>query len=360
MHIENDRITMRCPDNWHAHFRQGQLMIYLILIFIQNGWWRRVLAEPNTVPPKLTGKEASDYRKEITDIARQCKNGEAFQPVATIQITETTSAEMIREAYEYGVKVCKVYPRYVTTHSENGVVDYTKIYPALAECERLGMVVQFHPEHPSYEVMGRLKEEAFIAILEAIRKAFPRLKISVEHVSSRVMINWVKAQDEFVGASLTIHHKLQTADDLAGYSKASGGLVCVHDGAFKPGAKDPEDRDAVREAALSGNPKFWYGGDDAAHLKSKKETARCACGAWNTIAALPLLIALFESAGRLEFLEAFLSEHGSKFYGYPLNEGTVTFERKKWTIPAECEVPGMGDSIVPFFAGREMDWKLVA
>jgi len=358
---DGNQLEMRQPDNWHAHFRQGELLQFLVPVFIMYGWCGRVVAEPNTVPPILTGAEAVEYGKLIHEVAYREHYGtwgHNFEPVVTIQITEQTTPEIVRDAHTQGVRVCKVYPRYVTTHSENGVVHYRNIYPALQVAEELGMVVQFHPEHPSYDVVGRLKEEAFIGILEGIHKEFPRLKISVEHVSSKAMVYWVKAQDEMVGASVTVHHLYQTADDLAGYSERSGGLCLVHDGAFKPGAKDPEDRAAILEAVLSGNPKFWYGGDDAWHLKSKKHCARVACGAGNTIASISLLISLFEKAGQLDKLEPFLSEHGAKFYGYPISEDTITLERHLWVVPNELEIPELKDSAVPFYAGETMEWAI--
>ncbi len=356
---EGKTLTMRAPDNWHAHFRQGQLLQYLVKVFIDSGWRHRVVAEPNTLPPKLTGVLAMEYALEISHYAKGIEGGKKFQPIATIQLTEETTREMIYDAFLLGVRVIKVYPRYVTTHSANGVVDYTKIYPALSYAEQLDMVVQFHPEHPSYDVMGRRKESEFRKILIDIVRKFPLLKVSVEHVSSADMVQWVKDQSDAVGASITIHHLYVTSDDLNGYSERSGGLICVHDGGFKPGAKDPEDRTAVQNAAFSGDKKFWYGGDDAAHLKSKKECARASCGAWNTIPALPMLISLFEKHGFLSNLERFISENGARFYSLPLNKEKVSFVRESWKVPMECEVPGLNDSIVPFFAGEEMEWKLL-
>ncbi len=352
-------IRMRLPDNWHVHFRQGLLLVFLVTFFIKYGWRMRLVAMPNTQPANLTGKMAREYADEIERVAHGIPGGEKMVAVATMQITEATTGNMIRDAFANRVRVFKVYPRYVTTHSENGVVDYTLIYPALAVVEALGGVAEFHSEHPSYSIIGRLKEEMFIFILDDIRQHFPKLRISVEHVSSKVMIQWVKVQPDNVGASLAIQHMTVTSDDLNGYSQRSGGLLCVHDGGFKPGAKDPEDREAIIDAATSGNPKFWYGGDDAAHLKSKKECARPACGAWNTIAALSMLISLFIKRGCLERLEAFLSEFGARFYGYPINEETLSVARVEWVVPKEVPVPELNDSIVPFYAGETMDWEVV-
>lgn len=361
MIIREDRnqITMRAWDKWHAHFRQEALQKFMVETFLKYGWRHRVVAEPNTDPPILTGKMAITYCREIEKLACQFPASEHFQPVPTIQITEETTAPTIHEAFVLGVKVAKIYPRYVTTGSEHGVVDYTKTYPALEMAQDKKVIVQFHPEHPSYGVMGRKKESAFRSILDDIRRRFPDLKISVEHVSSADMVMWVMDQPQNVGAGITVQHIYLTADDLSGYSKRSKGLVCVHDGAFKPGAKDPQDREAVCEAALSGNPKFWSADDDAWHLRSKKECARSACGAANTIAAPSMLLSFFEENGKLEAAEPFLSEFGAKFYGFELNKETVTFVREEWIVPEEIPIPKLKDSVIPWFAGETMQWKLV-
>ncbi len=129
----------------------------------------------------------------------------------------------------------------------------------------------FHGEHPSDEIEGLNKEAGFTAILDRIRARFPTLKLTMEHITSRAAVDWVKAQDEHVGASITVHHLFTTVDDVLGYSKASGGLMRVHCGC-KPQPKWRDDRAALNEIVLSGHPRFFYGGDDAAHLRGRKES----------------------------------------------------------------------------------------
>ncbi len=363
MNISEDinTVILRLPDNWHAHFRQEKLLEFLVPYFVNHGWRRRVVGEPNTLPAILTGPQAVAYKDSIEAIAKTFTQGQYFELVMTIQITESTTPKMVREAFACGVRIVKIYPRYVTTHSENGVLDYLKIYPALHVVAELGMVAQFHSEHPSYDVIGRLKESAFRAILSLITAAIPSLKISVEHVSSRDMVEWVKDQGENVGAGVTVQHIYLTSDDLSGYSRRSKGKICVHTGAFKPGAKDPEDRAAIQEVILSGHPRFWYAGDDAAHLLSAKQAPNdCPCGVWVTIPALSLVLSFFESRGKLEKAEPFLSEFGARFYGYELNEGELVLRRSEWIVPTEVPVPALNDSIIPFFAGEKMDWQIVA
>ena len=72
--------------------------------------------------------------------------------------------------------------------------------------------------------------------------------------------------------------------------------------------------------------------------------------------ALESYAEVFEEEGRLEGLEAFASEHGPRFYGLALNEGSVTLERREFLVP---EATGQnGHSVVPFKAGETLRWRL--
>lgn len=345
---------MRIPDNWHAHFRQGETLAFLTQAFIENGWRGRIVAMPNTQPPKLTGLEAMDYRDEISYLGRGVFGSAEFTPVPVIQITEQTTPEVVHRAARLGVVAGKFYPYFVTTNSENGIKNYEKVYPALVAMQEQGMVAQFHPEDPSHDVEGLEKEKSFIAILDRIVRRFPRLRIVVEHVTSAAAVEWVNAQSPNVAATVTAHHLFNTVDDVLGYSERSCGKMRVHDGC-KPQAKHRADRDALRRVVLYGNQKFFYGGDDAFHTKDSKEKEG-SCGVWNTISAIPLLIELFSEAGVLEKLEPFLSVYGARFYRVQLNRGTVSFARSRWAVPKTVESPG-GEG-VPYYYGQELEWKI--
>ena len=197
----------------------------------------------------------------------------------------------------------------------------------------------------------------FVSFLLAERTAEnPLVPFSVFNDRNRVatLLSW------FLGGGVLLTVTVMVgllAQDVLGYSAASGGLMRVHCGC-KPQPKRRDDRDALRNAAFSGEPRFFYGGDDAAHLKRNKEAAASACGVWNTAAALPLLVALFEQHGRLDGLEPFVSEFGAAFYGYPLNSETVSLVRETWTMPHE--VPALDDAIVPMWAGEPLAWRVDA
>ena len=351
-------LSLRAPDNWHAHFRDGALLDFLVPTFLEAGWRRRIVAEPNTTPPNLTGPQAVAYRERIEARARAFDPATTLEIVPVIQITESTTGETVREAQGCGVRVGKVYPFMVTTHSGNGVRDYDRIYPALEAAEALGTIVQFHGEHPAEDVEGLRKEAAFTAILDRIRHRFPRLRLTMEHITSRAAVDWVSAQGDGVGASITVHHLYTTVDDVLGYSPRSRGLMRVHCGC-KPQPKWRDDKMALIDVARSGHPRFFYGGDDAAHLRRNKEAAAAACGVWNTSVALPLLASLFEERGALDRLEPFVSDFGAAFYGYPPSRETVTLRRESWRVPEEVAVAALGDSIVPMWAGETVAWRVL-
>src|SRR5690606_4368743 len=108
-----------------------------------------------------------------------------------------------------------------------------------------------------------------------------------------------------------------------------------------PVLKRETHRQALIEAATSGDKRFFLGTDSAPHTRGSKEQA-CGCaGCYTAFHAMALYATAFEAAGRLDALEGFASVNGPAFYGLPLNEGTLTLRRASTRIPDE--IP-MGDT----------------
>ncbi|MCX6722157.1 MAG: dihydroorotase, partial [Candidatus Staskawiczbacteria bacterium] len=237
-----------------------------------------------------------------------------------------------------------VYPIGVTTNSQNGVQDFKRIYGVLEAMQECGMLLLLHGESPKPEVFCMEREKKFHSTLISIAEKFPDLKIVLEHITTSDSVDIVKMFDN-VAATITIHHLMITLDDVV------GGMLSPHH-FCKPIAKRPQDRMALREAAFSGSPKFFYGGDSAPHLKEKKECA-CGCaGVFNAPVALPLLVQLFEEFCRLDLLENFASTFGARFYGLPRNTKRIQLVKQDWTVPSEYS------GIVPFMAGKTLHWKM--
>ena len=182
------------------------------------------------------------------------------------------------------------------------------------------------------------------AHLELIKKQFPKLKIVLEHISTEAAVRSVETLKN-VAATITVHHLRLTLDDVV------GGLISPHN-FCKPIAKRPHDREVLLMAATSGNPKFFYGGDSAPHLKSRKECSQGCAGIFNAPVALPMLTQIFDEHDALEFLEDFVSKFGAKFYGLPQNPETIELIKQDWVVPEEY------DGIVPFMAGQTLHWQV--
>ena len=366
MIIEPNRIVMRRPDNWHCHWRQGNLLHFMVRQLMLAGYGR-VNGMPNTDPPILNVDQAQRYAEQfkrihekLERVGRVCSGfiNPDLTPVPAIQILEETGSAIIAEAVQRGFRHFKIYP-FGVTNSRSGVRNYRLLEPVFKIAEECGAVLSFHAENPDRGVVGREKEAAFIPTAEWIVKRFPSLRIIIEHAGDRRMIKWVQSQSAYVAATLTPHQAEICQDDYIGYSERSGCRGHTRF-AFKPTAKDKEDCVAVLTAATSGDPHFFFGGDDAPHLQRDKG-ADHNCGAFHTIEAVPRWIELFERMGALPKLEDFLSRFGASFHGWPLNQSEVTFVREPWEVPRLYEVHGVegaSDGVEPYLAGERMEWRL--
>lgn len=340
-------IRIRRPDDFHIHFRRGNLLKMVVPHTAR--YFGRALVMPNTKPKHIgTGEQALEYRKEIFSAL----NGFDFIPLMTIQVTHEMTPEMVRIASQCGVVAGKIYPMGVTTNSENGVTDFNALYPVYREMEKIGMVLSLHGESPSCNVEGLRKEQNFLPILQIIAHDFPKLRIVLEHITTEEAVSVVASLDQNVSATVTVHHLFLELDDVIGYSRRTKGYMQPHH-FCKPIAKHRRDRQALIDAVTSGNPKFFYGGDSAPHTESYKEAKDVCAGIFNAPVALPLLAQLFEEQECLEKLDPFVSRFGADFYQIPYNREHIKLVEKEW------EVPPIYGEVVPFMAGEKLRWKVV-
>lgn len=314
----------------------------------------RALVMPNLGRPVATGSAASLYRGVIRMFAP------GFEPLMTIKLLDSTTPEVIGSAKAAGVVAAKLYPRGVTTNSDDGVSDPLALGPVYEAMQEGGMVLCLHGETPGVFCMDR--EAAFLDTLGELVVRYPKLKIVLEHVTTSQAVSFVLLAPETVAATITVHHLVLTLDDVV------GDKIQVHH-FCKPIAKTPKDRTILRRAATRGSPKFFLGTDSAPHLIRDKHCASGCAGVFSAPVALPILAQVFEEEGCLDALEAFTSVHGANFYGLPLNEGTIELVREPWTVPSSYRVsrvedlhqdPAVTDNRVrPLYAGRELPWKVV-
>ncbi|MDP3724934.1 MAG: dihydroorotase, partial [Nanoarchaeota archaeon] len=261
---------------------------------------------------------------------------------------DNTTPEMIEYARKAGAVAGKVYPLGVTTNSDEGLrnfesPDITRTFEKMRE---VGMILLLHGEIDKEKTLVTKREEVFLPTLQGLAKKFPKLKIVLEHVSSKKGVRVIEDLSENVAATITAHHLVLTLNDVIGYG------IQPHN-ACMPTPKDFEDCDALLEAATSGNKKFFLGSDSAPHPREKKECKKGACGVF-TAPVLPALLAeIFERAGRLDRLENFTSGFGAEFYGLPRNTETITLTKGEWLVPEQY------GNVVPFKAGEKLSWRQI-
>ena len=337
--MASQTLTIRRPDDWHVHLRDGEMLKRVAPCTARQ--FARAIVMPNLVPPIATVAAANAYRERISEAA-----GPGFTPLMTCYLTDAADPDEIAGGYDQGTWVAaKLYPANATTNSAFGVTDVRNIYPALERMQKIGMVLCVHGEvtDPDIDVFDR--EAVFIdRVLGPVTRDFPELKIVFEHVTTANAVQFVESMGANIAATVTPQHLIINRNAIF-----AGGLrphfYCL------PVAKREEHRLAVRKAATSGSTKFFLGTDSAPHAREAKESA-CGCaGIFNAPFALESYAAVFEEDGALDKLEAFASEHGPRFYGLPLNEGTITLQHD------EVEVPEEVAGLVPFHAGERLAWK---
>jgi len=341
-------LTIQRPDDWHLHVRDGDALRTVIAHTARQ--FGRAIIMPNLKPPVTDTDAALHYRQRILDALPA---GSRFEPLMTLYLTDTTSPDTIRVAQASGVvKAVKYYPAGATTHSDAGVTRIENTWPALEAMQEAGIPLLVHGEvtDPDVDIFDR--EAVFIEqVLQPIVKRFPALKIVLEHITTRQGIAFVTDMPETIAGTLTAHHLLLNRNALF-----VGGVrphyYCL------PILKREQHRQALLDAATSGNPKFFLGTDSAPHPQQAKESA-CGCaGLYTAHAAIELYAEAFEQAGALDKLEGFANHFGADFYGLPRNDDTITLTREDWAVPDYY--PMGSDKLIPMRAGETLHWKLAA
>ncbi|SEQ98207.1 dihydroorotase [Amphritea atlantica] len=341
-------LTIRTPDDWHLHFRDGDMLAETVPATARC--FQRAIVMPNLVPPVVNAQMAQAYRTRI-EAARP--SGSTFEPLMTLYLTNATSGEDIIQAKAAGVVAAKLYPAGATTNSAAAVTDLEAMYPVFEVMAEQGMPLLVHGEVTDHHIDIFDREKEFIdQKMSKIVARFPQLKVVFEHITTADAAHFVLDASDNVAATITPQHLLLNRNDLL------VGGVRPHNFCL-PVLKRNTHQAVLRQMVQSGSPKFFLGTDSAPHAKEAKENA-CGCaGCYSAWSAIELYAHVFEELGVLEKLEGFASNFGADFYGLPRNEGTITLIREEWTLPEEITLPD-GRPIVPFFAGQKVRWKLQA
>lgn len=342
-----DRLTLIRPDDWHVHLRDGAMLASVVGDSARR--FGRAIVMPNLKPAVRTTQQALHYRERILAALGE---GARFEPLMTLYLTDDTPPEEIARAKLSGrVLGVKLYPAGATTNSAEGVTRLSRCFHALEKMEELGIALLVHGEStdPAIDVFDR--EKAFIEeVLGPTLDRFPGLKVVMEHITTRDAVQFIEVTGANVAATITAHHLLLNRNALF-----LGGIRPHH--YCLPVLKREEHREALVEAAVSGNPKFFLGTDSAPHPRGAKESA-CGCaGVYTAHAAIELYATAFEEAGALDRLEGFASRFGAQFYGLDLNEERITLVREEWRVPEDIDLGG--EKLVPLRAGETLPWKLL-
>ncbi|KZV65811.1 Dihydroorotase [Peniophora sp. CONT] len=344
----SDSIAIASPADFHVHLRQGALS-ELVTPHVRQGGFRLAYVMPNLTPPITTTDQALEYKKKLQAVDPD------VEYMMTLYLSPDLTPDEIRKAHKAGIAGVKSYPKGVTTNSDGGIESYEVYYPVFEAMEEVDMVLNLHGEVPSdaaANIHVLNAEPTFLPHLKKLHERFPRLRIVLEHATTRAAVEAVKSLGDTVACTITAHHLALTVDDWAGQSFH----FC------KPVAKYPDDREALREVIREGHPRFFLGSDSAPHPAHKKAVASpdhgCAAGVYTSAILLPLTAHLLESFGALDKLEGFVSTFGRRFYKRETTSAAekVTLKRSPQTVQADF-VAG-DEKVVPFWSGKKLDWSI--
>ncbi|MER0203786.1 MAG: dihydroorotase [Nitrosomonas sp.] len=342
-------ITFTRPDDWHLHLRDSEQLRAVLPHTAKQ--FARAIVMPNLRPPVVTVEMALAYHARIL-AALPAALQSSFEPLMTLYLTDNTApAEIVRAKKSGVIHGVKLYPAGATTNSDAGVTDIAKCYATLAAMEQNNLPLLVHGEVTDADVDVFDREKVFIdRILAPLTHRFPGLRIVFEHVTTRDAVQFVAAASGHIAATITAHHLLLNRNAIF-----QGGIRPHH--YCLPVLKREIHRQALLDAATSGNPKFFLGTDSAPHAQMNKENA-CGCaGIFTAHAAIELYAAAFEQAGALNKLEAFASFHGADFYQLPRNTSSITLKKESWIVPEQFDFAG--EQLIPLYAGNPLNWKLL-
>ena len=342
-----DRLTFTRPDDWHVHLRDGAMLEDVVNYTARQ--FARAIIMPNLSPPVTTAQAGRDYRDRIMAALDPSLD---FTPLITCYLTDNISADEVIGGHKDGVfTACKLYPANATTNSAHGVTDIKNIYPVLEAMQKAGMPLLVHGEvtHSQIDIFDR--EAVFIEdVMTPLLADMPELKVVFEHITTAEAASFVDSAGDNIAATITPHHLEFNRNAIF-----QGGIrphkYCL------PIAKREKHRLALRKVATSGSEKFFLGTDTAPHAISAKESA-CGCaGIFNAPHAIESYAKVFDEENALDKLEGFASLHGPKYYGLPVNKGTITLERKPQNVPEKLTLSET--NIIPFHAGETLAWSIV-
>ncbi|ALB62385.1 Dihydroorotase [Cronobacter condimenti 1330] len=346
MTVQSQVLKIRRPDDWHVHLRDGDMLKTVVPYTSET--YGRAIVMPNLAPPVTTVEAAIAYRQRILDAVPE---NHTFEPLMTCYLTDTLDANELERGFQEGVfTAAKLYPANATTNSSHGVTSIDNIMTVLERMEKLGMPLLVHGEVTHSEVDIFDREARFIeTVMEPLRARLTGLKVVFEHITTKDAADYVREGNARLAATITPQHLMFNRNHmLAGGIRPH--LYCL------PILKRNVHQQALRELVASGCERVFLGTDSAPHARHRKE-ASCGCaGCFNAPSALGAYATVFEEMNALQHFEAFASLNGPRFYGLPVNDGTVELVREESVMPEVIDIAD--DTLVPFLAGEAVRWTV--
>jgi len=341
------KITITKPDDWHVHLRDNFILNRVINYTGQ--FYKRAIIMPNLYNPIVDCKKSIAYRDRILKSMKfNCK----FQPLMTCYLTESTSIkELERGFYEKIFIAAKLYPIRSTTNSNKGIKKIDNVYFILKRMEEIGMPLLIHGEETDLNIDIYDRESKFIEnTLKPLRLKFPKLKIVLEHITTKEAIDYIKENDPFyLSATITPHHLMFNRNDMLIHG-IKPYFYC------SPILKRKNHQIALRQAIARGDKHFFLGSDTAPHLDHHKINKTGQAGIFNAPSSLLAYITVFEEMNALNQFESFCSKNGPKFYNMPINKEKITFVRKPFKVIKKIQIGN--NIIIPFLSGQTLNWSV--
>lgn len=348
-------IELGLTADMHVHLRDGEMM-ELVAPTVYEGGISVAYVMPNLAPPITTLERVQKYKSDLQALAPKT----TF--LMSLYLCKDLTPELIHSAAKAkAIHGVKCYPAGVTTNSSAGVDpnDFTPFYPIFKALEEENLVLNLHGEKPpakDEDIHVLNAEPMFLPALEKLAHDFPRLKIILEHCTTKAAVDTVRrlhAENPAskVAATITAHHLSLTIDSWAGNPIN----FC------KPVAKLPADMRALVDAATSGEPCFFFGSDLAPHpIESKAKHVGVCAGVYTQSHAVAYLAEVFAAADKLDKLVAFVSENGRAFY--EIADSDVVCKERAVLVKRENNVPDVigsaGLTVVPFKAGDKLQYTV--
>jgi dihydroorotase len=345
--IKPTSFTIPLPHDFHHHFRDdGRLATVAQIVSTK---YAKVLAMPNLTPPICTVEQALSYRQRI--LAHSLSKD--FDPLMTLYLTDLTQVQEIEKMPLTKVVACKLYPQGATTNSHFGVTNVTKLTEVLQKMSDLGIILCVHGEQVGPQIDPFDRERLFIEQeLQWLITTFPKLKIVLEHITTKEAVEFVLQAGDNVAATITPQHLVYDRSALFSSAGFRPHLYCLP--ILKRG--NPH-RLALLGAIASGNKKFFLGTDSAPHVQMEKEKD-CGCaGCFSAFNALELYLEAFEEVDSLPMFENFACHYGPHFYNLQGDQSTtkrILCERKELQVPKDFK--SEAGPIIPLRAGTVCNW----